>query len=171
MQLGLQTAPLPSPPQTSPLSLPQPPCLRWPMCPSWGRVLISVTRMFTVRICLLTASPMLCSFRWICVFSGRTSCDFSGRASPILQHHQKQTSEDFSVCHLWVRAGSLGPALLCPFWGQLPWANAPQHSCDSGQFVISILIKSLPLGIDDGEPYVLFLNLSSMFYLIYLFFL
>ena len=92
--------PLPSPPQTSPLSLPQPPCLRWPMCPSWGRVLISVTRMFTVRICLLTASPMLCSIRWICVFSGRTSCDFSGRASPILQHHQKKTSEDFSVCHL-----------------------------------------------------------------------
>ena len=27
------------------------------MCPSWGGVLISVTRMFTVHICLLTASP------------------------------------------------------------------------------------------------------------------
>uniref|UniRef100_A0A4W2HFR6 Phospholipid-transporting ATPase n=1 Tax=Bos indicus x Bos taurus TaxID=30522 RepID=A0A4W2HFR6_BOBOX len=33
------------------------PCLRWPMCPRWGGVLISVTRMFTVHIYLLTASP------------------------------------------------------------------------------------------------------------------
>uniref|UniRef100_A0A4W2FD86 Phospholipid-transporting ATPase n=1 Tax=Bos indicus x Bos taurus TaxID=30522 RepID=A0A4W2FD86_BOBOX len=30
---------------------------RWPMCPRWGGVLISVTRMFTVHIYLLTASP------------------------------------------------------------------------------------------------------------------
>uniref|UniRef100_A0A8C2P143 Phospholipid-transporting ATPase n=1 Tax=Capra hircus TaxID=9925 RepID=A0A8C2P143_CAPHI len=33
------------------------PYLRWPMSSSWGGVLISVTRMFTVHICLLTASP------------------------------------------------------------------------------------------------------------------
>ena len=43
----------------------------------------------------------------------------------------------------------------------------PPPSCDSGQFVISILIKSLSLGINDGEPYMLFLNLSSMFYFIF----
>lgn len=136
MQLGLQTGPSPSPPQTLPLSLSQPSLPEVANVPQMGRGFDFCYQNVHCTYLPSNSVPMLCSFRWICVFSGRTSCDFSGRTSPILWHHQKQTPEDFFFCHLGVRAGAPSPTLLCPFWGQLQWANAPQHSsCDSSSLL------------------------------------
>ena len=108
-----------NPPQTLPLSLPQPSLPEVANVPQSGRGFDFCHQNVHCTYLPSNSVPMLCSFRWICIFSGRTSCDFSGRTSPILRHHQKQTPEDFFFCHLGVRAGSPSPTLLYPFWGQL----------------------------------------------------
>ena len=129
MQPGLQIAPSTSPLQTT--------CLgHWP---GWRGQCIPVRWEFWFLspecslVCFspLTQPPVLCSFRWVRIFLSRTRCDFSGRTSPFLWHHQKQTPEDFYFClfqvHHWVRSGSLCPTLSCPSLRWLQWANTPQH--------------------------------------------
>lgn len=129
LQPGLQIAPSPSPLQTT--------CLgQWP---GWRGHCIPVRWEFwflspecsLVRISRLTEPSVLCCLRWVCIFSSRTCCDFSGRTSPFLWHYQKQTPEDFYSClfhvHHRVRSGSLCPALICPSLRWLQWASTPQH--------------------------------------------